>query len=156
MVASANTRPLGGDRRVAFFTVVPYTFFELVLYTFGMKHLKQNEIEELRGALEAEKDAVEEELASHGRQQSDTGDWQGSSAGFEGEEADPNDVADQIEELGINTALVEELEQRHKDIEEALEKMDNGTYGTCEECGEEIPADRLEANPAARTCVTHA
>lgn len=121
-----------------------------------MQHLKQNEIEELRGALEAEKDSVEEELASHGRMQSDTGDWQGSSAGFEGEEADPLDVADQIEELATNTPLVEELELRHKDIEEALEKIDNGTYGACEECGEAIPADRLEANPAARTCIAHA
>ncbi len=121
-----------------------------------MKHLKQNELEELRGALEAEKDSVEEELGSHGRRQSETGDWQGSSAGFEGQEPDPLDVADQIEELGTNTALVEELELRHKDIEDALEKMDNGTYGTCEECGEEIPADRLEANAAARTCIAHA
>jgi RNA polymerase-binding transcription factor DksA len=121
-----------------------------------MQHLKQSELDELRGALEAEKDSVEEELGSHGRRQSETGDWQGSSVGFEGEAADPLDVGDQIEELATNTALVEELEGRHKDIEDALEKMDNGTYGTCEECGEEIPLDRLEANPAARTCVSHA
>ena len=114
-----------------------------------MKHLKQNELDELRGALEAEKDSLEEELASHGRMQSETGDWQGSSAGFEGQEPDPIDVADQIEELVTNTPLVEELEQKHKDVEDALEKMDNGTYGTCEECGEEIPVNRLEANPSA-------
>jgi len=120
-----------------------------------MQHLKQNELDELRGALEAEKDSVEEDLASHGRRRSETGDWQGSSAGFEGQEADPIDAADQIEELATNIPLVEELELRHKDIEDALEKMDNGTYGACEECGEEIPADRLEANPAARACVAH-
>jgi len=121
-----------------------------------MKHLKQNELDELRGALEAEKDSLEEELASHGRMQSETGDWQGSSAGFEGQEPDPIDVADQIEELVTNTPLVEELEQKHKDVEDALEKMDNGTYGTCEECGEEIPVNRLEANPSARMCIAHA
>jgi|SRR3989338_584351 len=120
-----------------------------------MQHLKQNELDELRGALEAEKDSVEEDLASHGRRRSETGDWQGSSAGFEGQEADPIDAADQIEELATNIPLVEELELRHKDIEDALEKMDNGTYGACEECGEEIPADRLDANPAARACVAH-
>lgn len=120
-----------------------------------MGHLSQDEIEEFRGALEAEKDSLEEELASHGRVQSDSGDWQGASMGFEGEEADPNDVADQIEELATNIPLVEELEERHKDVEEALEKIEAGTYGTCEECGEEIPADRLEANAAARTCIAH-
>lgn len=121
-----------------------------------MRHLKQNELDELRGSLEAEKDSLEEELASHGRVQGETGDWQGSSAGFEGQEADPLDVGDQIEELATNVPLVEELEQRHKDVEDALERMDNGTYGVCEECGEEIPMDRLEANPAARACVAHA
>lgn len=121
-----------------------------------MNHIDQADLEELRGALEAEKDSLEEELASHGRVQDDTGDWQGASIGFEGEEADPLDVGDQIEEFATNSALVEELEQRHKDVEEALERMDAGTYGVCEECGEEIPQDRLEANPAARTCVAHA
>ena len=121
-----------------------------------MQHITQIDLEELRGALEAEKDSLEEELASHGRVQSETGDWQGASTGFEGEEADPLDVADQIEELATNVPLVEELELRHKDVDEALERMDNGTYGVCEECGEEIPLDRLEANPAARACIAHA
>ena len=120
-----------------------------------MQHLKQTELDELRGALEAEKDSVEEELAGHGRVQGETGDWQGASIGFEGEEADPLDVADQIEELATNVPLVEEFERRHKDIEDALERMDAGLYGTCEECGEDIPADRLEANPAARACIAH-
>ena len=120
-----------------------------------MQHLKQDELENLRGELEAEKDSLQEELASHGRVQSETGDWQGASVGFEGEEADPNDAADQIEELVTNVPLVEELEERHKAVEDAIEKIDNGTYGTCEECGEDIPLDRLEANPAARTCIAH-
>ena len=121
-----------------------------------MQHLKQKELEELRGVLEAEKDSLQEELASHGRVQSETGDWQGASIGFEGEEADPTDVADQIEELATNVPLVEELEKRHHEVESALEKMDNGSYGTCEECAEDIPLERLEANPAASTCIAHA
>jgi len=87
--------------------------------------------------------------------QSDSGDWQGSAEGS-GIEADPNDAADQIEELSVNVPLVEELEKRHKDIVDALEKMEEGTYGICEAGEEEIPFDRLEANPAARTCVAHA
>ncbi len=121
-----------------------------------MSHIDQVGLEELRGALEAEKDSLEEELASHGRVQSESGDWQGASVGFEGEEADPIDAADQVEELLTNTPLVEELEARHTDVEEALERIENGAYGKCEECGEEIPFDRLEANPAARTCIAHA
>ena len=116
--------------------------------------LSQLQLEELRGALEAEKDSLEEELAAHGRVQSDTGDWQGKSTAL-GEEPDPIDAADQIEELVTNVPLVEELEKRHTDVVDALEKIDNGVYGLCEVCEEPIPPDRLEANPAARTCIAH-
>lgn len=113
-------------------------------------------MEELREQLEAQKGDLEEELASHGRILNDAGDWEGSSEGFEGEESDPNDVADQIEELVTNVPLVEELEERHTDVTEALEKMDEGVYGLCEVCNEQISLDRLKANPAARTCIEHA
>jgi len=121
-----------------------------------MKKISQIEIDELREKLEVEQADLVEELASHGRVQSETGDWQGNSSGLEGEEADPNDAADQIEELITNVPLVEELEARHTDVEEAIERMDQGIYGLCEECNEPIPLARLVANPAARTCVEHA
>ncbi|MBI5644689.1 TraR/DksA C4-type zinc finger protein [Candidatus Kaiserbacteria bacterium] len=121
-----------------------------------MRKIPQAELEELRRALEVEKEDLEEELASHGRIQNETGDWQGASIGFEGEGSDPNDVADQIEELATNVPLVEELEERHRDVSDALEKMDEGTYGICEVSNEPIPLERLKANPAARTTIEHA
>ena len=120
-----------------------------------MKKIAQAELEELRAALEKERDTIEEELAGHGRMLNDAGDWQGSSVGFEGEEADPNDAADQIEELVTNVPLVAELEERHVDITDALEKMSDGIYGICEMGNEPISLDRLRANPAARTCIAH-
>jgi RNA polymerase-binding protein DksA len=115
--------------------------------------LTEVQLEELRGALAAEKDAVEEELASHGKISGKS--WVGSSES-EGEEADPIDAADNIEELSVNVPMVEDLQKRRKDIDDALEKMDDDAYGTCETCGEMIPFDRLEADPAARTCIKHA
>ncbi len=39
------------------------------------------------------------------------------------------------------------------DIEHALDRLDAGTYGFCEECSAAIPFERLEAIPAARFCV---
>ena len=39
-------------------------------------------------------------------------------------------------------------------IEEALEKIHDGTYGVCEECGDEIGSGRLKVMPLARSCVT--
>lgn len=121
-----------------------------------MQKIPQAELEELRASLETEKANLEEELASHGRILNDAGEWEGSSEGFEGEGSDPNDVADQIEEFVTNVPLVEELEERHNDVTEALEKMDDGIYGLCEVCNEPIPLDRLKVNPAARTDLEHA
>lgn len=40
-----------------------------------------------------------------------------------------------------------------EDIDRAMRMLDGGTYGLCEACGLPIPAERLEANPAARFCV---
>lgn len=125
-------------------------------YTRRMRNIPQSDMEELREALAIHKEELEEELAGHGRVQSETGDWQGASIGFEGEESDPNDVADQIEELATNVPLVEELESKHLDVVEALEKMDNGLYGICEASGEPIPLDRLKAIPSARTLIEYA
>ncbi len=121
-----------------------------------MDTLTEGQLEELRALLEAERDSLEEELANHGRIKGGDGDWQGSSGGLEGIEADPTDAADQIEELVTNVPLVEEMERRHREIMSALERMEGKTYGICEVSKESIPFKRLEANPAARTCIKHA
>lgn len=42
------------------------------------------------------------------------------------------------------------------DVETALERLDDGTYGTCEVCGAPIAEDLLAASPATRTCAAHA
>ena len=118
-----------------------------------MKHLSIKESDELRAALDAEQADLEEQLAEHGKKSA--GDWQGTPKGFDAGEADEGDTADRMEELATNVPLVEELETRLKDVNDALVKMDKGTYGICEKDGSEIPIDRLSANPAARTCVAH-
>jgi DnaK suppressor protein len=41
------------------------------------------------------------------------------------------------------------------DVRRALEKVDDGSYGVCDTCGEPIPAGRLEARPWAARCLRH-
>jgi DnaK suppressor protein len=41
-------------------------------------------------------------------------------------------------------------------VERALEKLDEGTYGSCDVCGSAIGAERLEAIPWAVRCIDHA
>ncbi len=113
------------------------------------------DLEDMRALLAAEKDQLEEDLASHGKNVSGS-NWEGASADLKTNPADFTEVADQIEELTTNVPLVEELERRYRDINAALKRIDDGAFGNCEVCGEPIPADRLEANPAAKTCIEHA
>jgi DnaK suppressor protein len=123
-------------------------------YYKHMQHIPDDTLADLETALHAELAALEEELADHGKPVgSDV--WEGASES-EGEEADPLDAADNIEELATNIPLVGDLQKRQKAIKSALRKMKDGTYGSCDECGEDIDLARLEANPAAATCIRHA
>jgi len=54
-------------------------------------------------------------------------------------------------ELELTTLTI--VEGELKDIEDALRRLDDGTYGICEECGKPIDEARLEAVPWARYCV---
>jgi RNA polymerase-binding protein DksA len=51
------------------------------------------------------------------------------------------------------TSIAEGLRANLGGVEHALRRMDAGTYGTCENCGREIPLERLEAIPFARLCI---
>jgi RNA polymerase-binding transcription factor DksA len=50
-------------------------------------------------------------------------------------------------------SLLEQLEAELDELERALGKIEEGTYGICEACGKEIPPERLEAMPGTRLCV---
>ncbi|WP_100404545.1 TraR/DksA C4-type zinc finger protein [Bacillus solitudinis] len=65
----------------------------------------------------------------------------------------PADTATEFFERGKDIAINEHLRNEYHDIEHALEKMANGTYGICEVTGEKIPYQRLEAYPTARTLI---
>ncbi len=65
---------------------------------------------------------------------------------------DDNERADVFEEFETNASTGEILQERLIDVMDALQKIENNTYGICEITGKPIEEDRLMANPAARTC----
>lgn len=70
-----------------------------------------------------------------------------------------NHPADRATDLMMQTtemAIDEFRDEEIYDVEQALEAIDNGTYGKCTECGEAIPYERLQAMPTALQCVEHA
>ena len=63
-------------------------------------------------------------------------------------------------DLGIDSfeqeftlGLLENDEQKLKEIDAALERIEQGTFGRCEECGKDLSKERLEALPYARHCI---
>lgn len=64
----------------------------------------------------------------------------------------PADVGSEVYERSKDLALKNDAEFKLKAIEDALSKMRAGRYGLCDECGGEIPLDRLEAIPYTTMC----
>ena len=108
-------------------------------------------------ALEEEKDKLEGELGTIAHRNPDAPeDWETSYPDMNLMKSDKNEMADEQEELENRSSVEFNLESRLRDINEALEKMRQGKYGTCSVGGEPIDEARLRANSAALTCIKHA
>ena len=84
-----------------------------------------------------------------------TGDWVAKPEGTEVGEADPNIEADIVEDWNERRATLSQLEIRYNNLKRTLKKIEDGSFGICEVSGEPIEPERLNANPAARTCSKH-
>ena len=61
--------------------------------------------------------------------------------------------APEVFELEKGMSIRNNVEAELADIERALHRLKEGSYGVCEACGRKIPQTRLEAKPSARFCV---
>lgn len=119
--------------------------------------MKRNDIDiaSYEARLREEFARLENELETLGIRDPKSGDWQVTSAGDSETTADPNERGDRFEEIEDRAAILNKLEAQYGDVKRALDKIEDGTYGYCEISGEPIEAGRLDANPAARTCIAH-
>lgn len=100
----------------------------------------------LRAELDSERADLERQLAEL--------EQDGSAApDFDENFADSGQVA---AEQGENMALAANFREALTEVEAAMARLDDGTYGSCETCGNAIGDARLEAMPAARFCIDHA
>ena len=93
---------------------------------------------------------LERELADLRHQLAELGHGSEGGLTYDSNFADSSQVT---AERGEADALAAKLHETLTEVEDALGKIENGTYGTCEQCGNEITDARLEAKPAARTCI---
>ena len=109
-----------------------------------------------KNKLESELTLIEKELSAVGRKNpTNPKDWEGMPADMDIMAADKNEVADSLESYGENTAILNNLEIRLHEVQKAIARINDDTFGTCIVCGTPIEKERLEANPAATTCIAH-
>ena len=68
------------------------------------------------------------------------------------DEHDPEGATIAFERSQVD-ALIRQAQHHREEIRAALTRVDAGTYGACENCGEPIAQGRLEARPVARMCI---
>jgi RNA polymerase-binding transcription factor len=68
------------------------------------------------------------------------------------DEHDPEGATIAFERAQLS-ALLEQAQRRLAELDQALARLADGSYGSCERCGQPIAAARLAARPAARTCI---
>ena len=97
-----------------------------------------------RARIQTELASLDEEVAILGKDQQTEG---GSTGNHMADGA--TDIAEQDRDM----ALIGTLQERMREVEHALERLDQGTYGVCERCDKPIPAERLEVRPFSTLCV---
>jgi RNA polymerase-binding transcription factor DksA len=94
---------------------------------------REREIEERRRGIHQGEDGRDSELADYDNHPGDQG------------------TETFMQEMDETTEMI--LDEEAGRVKEARQALENGTYGTCVDCGNEIPAARLEAQPESVRCV---
>ena len=103
-----------------------------------------------RARLSAEvQEDVSNDVATPGMASSDHAQWEASGGSSNHLADDATELFLQEEEIAIDNSLRGMITE----IDNALERIANGTYGKCERCGKPIPLKRLEARPFSTLCI---
>jgi YteA family regulatory protein len=102
-----------------------------------------------------EKGEIEEQLKQNDHFGLDRGHYHESVGELSSYDNHPADEGTELYEREKDIALNEHTDLQLRNIDKALEAMENGTYGKCEVCGKEIPYERLEALPNTTYCKEH-
>ncbi|MGH2693750.1 MAG: TraR/DksA family transcriptional regulator [Actinomycetota bacterium] len=109
--------------------------------------MDQSKLDPIRAALEKEKISLAHQLEEMGAPVESAGVLVSVDEGF----ADSAQATAGRSEI---LSLVDELRSMYSEVSAALARIEDGTFGKCERCGQEVPIERLEALPTARLCVS--
>jgi RNA polymerase-binding protein DksA len=106
-----------------------------------------------RDALVAERKRVQHALDVLHQENSTSVDDELGEVGSNSIDDHPGDVATETHDRELDYGLEENAEAVLNEIEAALTRIEDGTYGKCEICGRDIDEGRLEARPWATLCI---
>ena len=106
----------------------------------------------IKTQLEEEKIQLEKELGLFAKKNPHVeGDYDATFPEY-GDDSDDN--AREMAQYSANKTLEITLEKSLRDINKALARIDEGTYGTCKYCDQPIDVKRLEARPTSSSCIS--
>jgi DnaK suppressor protein len=103
----------------------------------------REELLRLRAGTGAEVTSMEGDLAAL---------FEASRSSNADDEHDPEGTTIAFERAQLSAVLAA-ARRRIAELDDALARLDAGSYGVCEVCGQAIPVERMQARPAARSCV---
>ncbi len=109
----------------------------------------------IKEQLEKERDLLVGEMGDMGKLNPETGEWEATPEVLETPESDPNNMADRFEDFEERSSMIKDLGARLNNILRALKAVNRESFGKCKVCKKEIEKERMEANPAAETCMEH-
>jgi DnaK suppressor protein len=113
--------------------------------------MKKEIIKELKEKLDKSKTSLEETLGSFAhKNQSVKGDWK--TIYPKSNKVNEEEKADEVEEYSSLLPVEHSLETKLKKVNEALDKIKNNSYGSCEDCGKEVPYEELSITPETKNC----
>lgn len=114
--------------------------------------MKKNDLAKFKKIIEAEREKVLDDLGHLGEEiNSMSSNKSGGKQGYSNHMADIGTDAMEQEQTFLHAS--QGYDYLHA-LEDALKRIEKGTYGVCEECSGDIPQKRLEAYPAARLCIS--
>lgn len=112
--------------------------------------LTKRELDEFRRLLEVERDRLADEIRAIEEHLPEVEQISVDASGYDENLAD---VASETFEREKGIAIENSVQDLLQQVEEALERIEEGTYGVCQACGQPIHLDRLHALPYARLCI---
>jgi RNA polymerase-binding protein DksA len=107
----------------------------------------------VRARLEAERDRLEDVRASLTEDAPPDGSQHLATAELSLGDQHPADVGTEMFEREKDYSILEQVAAEIQEVDRALHRLEQGTYGICEDCGRPIAAARLAARPSANLCV---